>query len=135
MEKLIHPEIKGLTIGELRRWSAEDLMGFTGICSPDCDKYPLPYYQDKEGNKFTWHPDNFKTGQIWIVIKKMREQLPDGSDGFNFNLNWQAHKGITISIAQFHKIDPFIHGQGADDLPCIATLIATFDARRNLCLK
>ncbi len=79
-----------------------------------------------------WHPDDPTTGQIWMIIRKMREQLPDGSDGFNFNLNWQAHKGITVSLAQFHKIDPFICGQGADDNPCIAVMLAAVEAKAAL---
>jgi len=113
---------------ELRHWSAEDLMGGFlqhgqwWVATEKIGHCQCVMFEDQ------WRPDDESTGQIWMVIRKMREALPDGSDGFNLNLNWQAHKGITISIAQFHKIDPFIHGQGADDNPCIAILLAAKEA-------
>ena len=109
---------------ELRQWSAENLMGW----KETEDGSWVDYLGNLVFIPGGFKPDVEKTGHIWMVVRKMREQLSDGSDGFNFNLNWQAHKGITISIAQFHKIDPFVHGQGADDNPCIATLLAANDA-------
>jgi hypothetical protein len=132
MSYMTNPEMTYLKIMDLRRWSAEDLMGFV----TDPDAYAIWIRPDGSSLfKNEWCPDDESTGQIWMIIKKMRETLPDDSDGFNFNLNWQAHKGITVCLAQFHKIDPFIHGQGDDDNPCVATLIAAKDAWTRLLME
>ncbi len=114
---------------ELRRWSAEDLMEYFVDVYLDKPSYFRWIATDHRYRALVcpvedWRPDDVSTGQWLMVVKKMREPLPDGSDGFNFNLNWQAHKGITMVIAQFHKISPFLHGQGADDDPMIALLRA-----------
>lgn len=108
---------------ELRRWSADDLLG----CEVVFKQYPRSRWWYKlKGKRLchinNWIPDdpNAPARQIQMVIDKMREL------GFNFNFNWQGHPGITISIAQFHKFDTgkMEHGQGSDDEPLIAILRA-----------
>ena len=63
---------------ELRKWSA-GVMEYKIVCSPDCDRFPLPYCEDKDGNRFSWTPDIPKSGQIWLFVNKMRE------------LGWRLH--------------------------------------------
>ena len=124
------------TIEELRRWSAEDLMGWFPRYAEDnrCyDYYYMPYESrdNRYGMQITsWLPDCPESGQIWMVVEKMRELREDGSDGFNFNFNWQGHKGITIALAQFHRIcGKMEFGSGADDNPCLAILKAAHAAK------
>ncbi len=31
-------------------------MGYKFVCSPDTEKYTLPYVEDEKGNRFTWKP-------------------------------------------------------------------------------
>lgn len=126
-----------MTAEELDRWATERVMGWhEGYASsiPDWPKQWLN--KDNNPTGFTvylnsmkaekvWQPSNPATGQIWMVVEKMRELL-----GWNFNLNWQGHPGITIAIAQFHKFDTgtLEHRQGYDDNPCIAILKAAHGA-------
>lgn len=64
---------------------------------------------------FMWKPTRYSyqavgNGQRKTVVGEMHRL------GFNFNLNWQGHPGVYVSIAQFHKIAPFVHGQGFVDV-------------------
>jgi len=83
---------------------------------------PIAKYYTIELTSFYQFSPLTNLNHIWMVVERMREL------GFNFNFNWQAHPGITISIAQFHKLDPFIHGQGANDNPCRAIAEAAIKA-------
>jgi hypothetical protein len=93
-----------MTNAELDKWAAE-LMGW------------------KHDNLIHWYPSS-NIDQAFMVVEKMRER------GWNFNLNWQGHPGITICLAQFHKFDtgPLEHGQGSDDNPATAILLAAHQA-------
>ena len=88
------------------------------------DNSQLVFYE------FQWHPST-NIAQAFMVVEKMRELRPDGSDGFNFNLNWQGHKGITFCLAQFHRISGNLeHGQGSSDDPAEAICLAALKAVR-----
>lgn len=60
-----------IDLKELREWAA-GVMGYTFICSPDCDKCPLPHVRDKEGNEFSFNPLT-DLNQAFMVVEKMRE--------------------------------------------------------------
>lgn len=101
---------------DLRRWSAK-LMGFRmaaqNIMGMQVWGGGYADYIFKDGTRIAvqdWHPDE-DANQCFMVVERMREL------GFNFNLNWQGHPGITVVIAQFHKFDTGVmeHGQGSDD--------------------
>jgi hypothetical protein len=58
---------------ELRRWSAEDLMGWTafsypphGLCYMDSKFHPIMRVED-------WRPYDATTGQIWMCWNKVRQ--------------------------------------------------------------
>jgi hypothetical protein len=65
-----------LKIPELRRWSAESLLGYEPILSPDCEKYRYPFYRDKEGREFSWAPtlNSSPAWQIKAVIEAMEKK-------------------------------------------------------------
>ncbi len=120
------------TIEELRRWSAEDLMGW----SIKTNYITGPHYFDSKNRRVIirvdlWRPDDPTTGQIWMVVEKTREPRIGEASGFNFNLSWQQLPEIKIAIAQFYRISGNLeHGQGADENPCLACLKASYQARR-----
>jgi hypothetical protein len=74
---------------ELRKWSAE-LVGHALICSPDCEKYPLPYVRDKTGNEFSWTPDlpTAPASQLLSVIEEMRRRKWNRLDIIHENNRW-----------------------------------------------
>lgn len=85
-------------------------------------------YQEYKIIDTDWHPST-NIVQAFEVVEKMRAQRPDGSDGYNFNLNWQGHKGITVCLAQFHRIDGNLEfGQGASGDPAEAVCLAALKA-------
>jgi len=94
-----------------------------------CTKLKIGAINPKTGN-VTFSPDgihiktfDFNDPRCWMLVVEMMRKI-DGNSGFNFNLNWQGHPGISVCLAQFHKIDPFTHGQGADDNPGRSVLMA-----------
>ncbi len=114
------------TVEELRRWSAEGLMGWylqdqmvniaTGKeCRGYFNKEGLIYY---EAN---WRPDDPTTGQIWMVEERMRL------------LGWWLVFDSGISgprYAEFRKIGHSQLGYERDMNPCLAILKAAYQARR-----
>ncbi len=113
----------------LRKRLAENVMGWRYDLRNKC------WYTMNEKNfivkESKWTPDLHTPDGLFQclgpggLVEKMRAQRPDGSDGFNFNLNWQAHKGIKIALAQFHRIDGKLEfGQGTSEILGEAIVVA-----------
>ncbi len=115
------------TVEELRRWSAEDLMGW------EPDSY-LQYYWNHTINRGkqivkryeAWRPDDSTTGQIWMVVEKMAQLKPKEHD---LQLRSIAlPEGKVTYTAAFADI---YHGYKVwqdDDNPCLAILKAAYQA-------
>jgi len=115
-------EIQGL-----RRWSAEDLMGWYRRSDN-----PEGYYYScqtgyREGKVRNWTPDSRCTGQIWLVVERMREL------GWSFSVFFV--KPDQKYVAEFYR-EPcqstFVfpqpngpnYGWGSNSNPCHAILLS-----------
>lgn len=61
-----------MTPEKLDKWAAEEVMGFKRVLSPDCNKYPLPYVEDSNGNRFSFRPST-DANQVFMVVAAMRK--------------------------------------------------------------
>jgi hypothetical protein len=102
-------------IQELRRWSAEELMGLE-LGSIKTDEGSL--YYDKKSKAIPvvfWRPDDPTTGQIWMVLDKMQRC------GFNFCLILRQDMAVAVCFTKKHNFQ----GEGNYEIaPCLAILLA-----------
>ena len=111
------------TIEELRRWSAEDLMGCKVTFLPFD---PGNYWYEKDGEvkywQHEWKPDRPESGQIWMVIEKMREL------GWWLDLTTNDKDEID-TYAEFKQSGRYRNSGRHSDDPCLAILKAAHAAK------
>lgn len=101
---------------ELRRWSAENLMGwYTKGNKPTC------YYYDNNDRRVgtirNWCPDWKWSGQIWSVLRRMAEL------GFHHTIYDSYNSKGKYEIVRFYKGSNMCSIEEANN-PCLAILIA-----------
>lgn len=112
---------------ELRRFSAEKVMGWYIVYAEDNRQqnyysHPGKLYDEFHINVTDWLPDLPSTGQIWLVVEKMREL-----GWYRFNLltalDYNTEPPLPYGYeAGFSKGNCWILGY--DPNPCIAILKA-----------
>jgi len=122
------------TVEELRQWAAEELMEW--FYNPTTDEYftktgskpALPYINDGQSRRMiSWRPDEPETGQIWMVVEKLRER------GFYINhVNGLTHHSVFFlkyvetqmspSMGHFNRAGETV----SDTNPCYAILKAAW---------
>lgn len=103
--------MKEPTIEELRKWSAENVMGWE-VCS--CQRGYIDFCDGY--HPYLWEPNQPSTGQIWQFIGKMVEL------GYELRLYKPTGKSFQYS-AEFMDDKTVL-----DDNPCLAILRAGYKA-------
>lgn len=108
---------------ELRRWSAEELMGwYIENIYPDKLLRDNEIYCDSKGLVMLvsdWQPDNPATGQIWMLVEWARAL------GFCFEIVILSGGPISVDVDIPKDIRQF---NAKDNNPCLAILLAAHEA-------
>jgi hypothetical protein len=103
---------------QIDRQLAEWPMGYHLVCSPDCDKHPLPYVEDKNGKRFSFNPTT-NPAQALQVAESMIEK------GFEFDLYAREPKSWVAGFG----FDTWSNAPTPELATCLAALEAGKEKR------